>query len=224
MREIPVIQNILSANDAIALENRQRFDRARVVVVNLMASPGAGKTSLILRTIEALRPLRIGVVEGDVASRVDADRVAEAGVPVVQINTGGGCHLDAPMLRAAIQELPLEQLDFLLVENVGNLICPAAFRLGEHLQVVMTSLPEGDDKPLKYPALFAQADAIVVNKIDLAPYLDFDRQAFRRLVTGLNPRAALFELSCRTGEDLTGWAAWLRQSRQRITGGVGHAE
>lgn len=224
MREIPVIQNILSANDAIALENRQRFDRAGVVVVNLMASPGAGKTSLILRTIEVLRPLRIGVVEGDVASRVDADRVAEAGVPVVQINTGGGCHLDAPMLRAAIQELPLERLDLLLVENVGNLICPAAFRLGEHLQVVIASLPEGDDKPLKYPALFAQADAIVVNKIDLAPYLDFDRQAFRRLVTGLNPRAALFELSCRTGEDLADWAAWLRQSWQRITGGVGHAE
>jgi len=224
MRQIPVIENVLSANDAIALENRERFDRAGVVVVNLMASPGAGKTSLVLRTIEALRPLRVGVVEGDVASRVDADRVAGAGVPVVQINTGGGCHLDAPMLRAAIQELPLAQLDLLLVENVGNLICPAAFRLGEHLQVVIASLPEGDDKPLKYPALFAQADAVVVNKIDLAPHLDFDRQAFRRLVTGLNPRAALFELSCRTGEGLSDWAAWLRRFLNRGTGGVGHVE
>ncbi len=219
VRQVPVVQEILSANDEIARENRRRFDQAGVVVLNVMASPGAGKTSLILKTIEALgADLRVGVVEGDVASQVDSERVAETGVPVVQINTGGGCHLDAPMLRAAMRELPLDELDILLVENVGNLVCPAAFRLGEHLQVVVASLPEGDDKPLKYPALFVQADAIVVNKTDLAPYLDFDDEAFRRVVLGLNPDVAIFELSCRTGEGLPAWAAWLRRRRQAILG------
>lgn len=219
MPKIAVVQDILSANDGIAQENRKRFDRAGVLVLNLMSAPGAGKTSLVLRTIAALRPeLRLGVVEGDVASQVDAERVAEAGVPVVQINTGGGCHLDANMLRAALEEIPLEKLDLLLVENVGNLICPAAFRLGEHLQVAVASLPEGDDKPLKYPALFAQADAIVVNKIDLAPYLDFDREAFRRRVEGLNPNVAFFEVSCRTGEGIPAWADWLRRKREEVRG------
>lgn len=219
MPKIAVVQDILSANDEIARENRKRFDRAGVLVLNLMSAPGAGKTSLVLRTIAALRPeLRLGVVEGDVASQVDAERVAEAGVPVVQINTGGGCHLDANMLRAALEEIPLEKLDLLLVENVGNLICPAAFRLGEHLQVAVASLPEGDDKPLKYPALFAQADAIVVNKIDLAPYLDFDREVFRRRVEGLNPNAAFFEVSCRTGEGIPAWADWLRRKREEVRG------
>lgn len=219
MPKIAVVQDILSANDEIARENRKRFDRAGVLVLNLMSAPGAGKTSLVLRTIAALRPeLRLGVVEGDVASQVDAERVAEAGVPVVQINTGGGCHLDANMLRAALEEIPLEELDLLLVENVGNLICPAAFRLGEHLQVAVASLPEGDDKPLKYPALFAQADAIVVNKIDLAPYLDFDREVFRRRVEGLNPNAAFFEVSCRTGEGIPAWADWLRRKREEVRG------
>ncbi|MGB9723092.1 MAG: hydrogenase nickel incorporation protein HypB [Chloroflexia bacterium] len=219
MPKIAVVQDILSANDEIARENRERFDRAGVLVLNLMSAPGAGKTSLVLRTIAALRPgLRLGVVEGDVASQVDAERVAEAGVPVVQINTGGGCHLDANMLRAALENLPLEELDILLVENVGNLICPAAFRLGEHLQVAVASLPEGDDKPLKYPALFAQADAVVINKIDLAPYLDFDREAFRRRVEGLNPDVALFEVSCRTGEGIPAWADWLRRKRAERRG------
>lgn len=219
MPKIAVVQDILSANDEIARENRRRFDRAGVLVLNLMSAPGAGKTSLVLRTIAALRPgLRLGVVEGDVASQVDAERVAEAGVPVVQINTGGGCHLDANMLRAALEEIPLEELDLLLVENVGNLICPAAFRLGEHLQVAISSLPEGDDKPLKYPALFAQADAVVVNKIDLAPYLDFDRGAFRRRVEGLNPDVAFFEVSCRTGEGIPAWVDWLRRKREEVRG------
>ncbi len=219
MSKIAVVQDILSANDEIARENRKRFDRAGVLVLNLMSAPGAGKTSLVLRTIAALRPgLRLGVVEGDVASQVDAERVAEAGVPVVQINTGGGCHLDANMLRAALERIPLEELDLLLVENVGNLICPAAFRLGEHLQVAVTSLPEGDDKPLKYPALFAQADAVVVNKVDLAPYLDFDREAFRRRVEGLNPDVAFFEVSCRTGEGIPAWIDWLRRKQEEVRG------
>ncbi len=219
MSKIAVVQDILSANDEIARENRKRFDRAGVLVLNLMSAPGAGKTSLVLHTIAALRPkLRLGVVEGDVASQVDAERVAEAGVPVVQINTGGGCHLDANMLRAALERIPLEELDLLLVENVGNLICPAAFRLGEHLQVAVASLPEGDDKPLKYPALFAQADAVVVNKVDLAPYLDFDREAFRRRVEGLNPDVAFFEVSCRTGEGIPAWIDWLRRKQEEVRG------
>lgn len=219
MPQIAVVQDILSANDGIAQENRKRFDRAGVLVLNLMSAPGAGKTSLVLRTIAALRPkLRLGVVEGDVASQVDAERVAEAGVPVVQINTGGGCHLDANMLRAALEKIPLEELDLLLVENVGNLICPAAFRLGEHLQVAVASLPEGDDKPLKYPALFAQADAVVVNKVDLAPYLDFDREAFRRRVEGLNPDVAFFEVSCRTGEGIPAWIDWLCRKWEEVRG------
>ncbi len=219
MPKIAVVQDILSANDEIARENRIRFDRAGVLVLNLMSAPGAGKTSLVLRTIAALRQeLRLAVVEGDVASQVDAERVAEAGIPVVQINTGGGCHLDANMLRAALEAIPLEALDLLLVENVGNLICPAAFRLGEHIQVAIASLPEGDDKPLKYPALFAQADAVVVNKIDLSPYMDFDREAFRRRVEGLNPDVAFFEVSCRTGEGIPTWADWIRRRQEEIRG------
>ncbi len=217
MRTIPVIQEILSANDELAQENRERLNRAGVLAVNLMSAPGAGKTSLILRTAQALRgQLRLGVVEGDVASQVDADRVAAAGLPVVQINTGGGCHLDANMLRAALGRLPLEQMDLLIVENVGNLICPASFRLGEHLRVVLTSLAEGDDKPQKYPDLFLQADAIVVNKLDLEAYLDFDRQRFRKLVQAMNPHAALFELSCRNGEGVEAWTTWLYQQRQAL--------
>jgi len=219
MRKVAVVQDILSANDEMALENQQLFDEKKVLVVNLMSSPGSGKTSLILRTIEALRgKLRLGVVEGDIASQVDADRVAEAGVPVVQINTGGGCHLDANLLRAAMKQLPLDELDLLIVENVGNLVCPAAFRLGEHLQVVIASLPEGHDKPLKYPALFTQADAIVINKVDLQPYLDFDQEAFAQLVLGLNPDVALYKVSCRTGDGISAWANWLRDRRVEILG------
>jgi len=212
LRTLAVVQDILSANDVLARENRERFDRAGVLAVNLMSSPGAGKTSLILRTAEALGgQLRLGVIEGDVASRVDAERVAAVGLPVVQVNTGGGCHLDANMLRVALKEFPLEGIDLLIIENVGNLICPAAFRLGEHIQVVIASLPEGHDKPLKYPALFIQADAILVNKADLGPYLDFDLEEFRRVVAGMNPRGALFEISCRTGEGIPAWATWLQE-------------
>ncbi|MGC8875327.1 MAG: hydrogenase nickel incorporation protein HypB [Chloroflexia bacterium] len=217
MRTIPVIQGVLSANDELAQENRERLDRAGVLTVNLMSAPGAGKTSLILRTAEVLQgQLRLGVVEGDVASQVDAERVAAAGLPVVQINTGGGCHLDANMLRAALASLPLGEIDLLIIENVGNLICPAAFRLGEHLRVVLTSLAEGDDKPQKYPDLFLQADAIVVNKLDLQEFLDFDRQRFRELVRGMNPDAVLFELSCRNGDGVEAWASWLRARREEM--------
>jgi len=211
--KVEIVKNILSANDQIAADNRRVFDEKGILAINLMSSPGAGKTSLILQTIEALQgKLRLGVIEGDVASRIDADKVAAAGVPVVQINTGGACHLDAPMIRQALTAgLPLDDIDLLLIENVGNLICPAEFRLGEHVQVMITSVPEGDDKPYKYPAMFTQVDAIVINKTDLLPYLDFDLAAFRQVVRGLNADVHIFEVSCKTGEGVQKWAEWLME-------------
>ena len=207
---IPVVEKILSTNDQLAQENAGHFDRFGVTVVNIMAAPGGGKTCLILRTIEALRgQRRIGVIEGDVASQVDSQRIAAAEVPVVQINTGGQCHLDANMIRSALDRLPLEEIDLLLIENVGNLICPVSFKLGEHKTVAITSVPEGDDKPYKYPAIFQSVDAVVINKLDLLPYLDFDLTAFRELVRALNPSVALFDVSCKTGQGIEEWAAWL---------------
>ncbi len=206
-----VEERILSANDRLALENRARLDQAGVLAVNLMASPGAGKTSLILRTIEALRGrVRLAVIEGDLASRVDADRVQAAGVPAVQINTGGGCHLDAPMVAQALAQLPLEAIDLLLIENVGNLVCPTQFALGEHRRVLVASVPEGHDKPIKYPTSFMDMDAIVLNKTDLMPYVDFDWAAFERAVRAVNRDAPIFPISCRTGEGIPAWIAWLR--------------
>jgi hydrogenase nickel incorporation protein HypB len=208
--KIPVVENILSANDRLAAENQRLLAEKGILVINIMSSPGAGKTSLILRTIEALGDeVSIGVIEGDIASRVDADTIEELGVPVVQINTGGTCHLDANMIRGSLDQLPLDDIDLLIIENVGNLICPTDFALGEGLKVMIPSVPEGDDKPYKYPAMFAAVDAIVVNKIDLLPYLEFDLAAFRKLVTGLNPDVEVFEVSCKTGEGIEAWADWL---------------
>lgn len=208
--QVPVMERILSANDRVALANRQRLDGTGIVAVNVMASPGAGKTSLILRTIAALSGrLRIGVIEGDLAGRVDADKVAQTGTPVVQINTGGGCHLDAPQVQAALDQLPLDRLDLLFVENVGNLVCPAGFDLGEHVKLLIADVPEGHDKPVKYPGMFEVVDAIVLNKMDLLPYIDFDLAAFQTAVGAVNPRAPLFEVSCRTGEGLQAFVDWL---------------
>jgi hydrogenase nickel incorporation protein HypB len=208
--ELPVVEKILSANDLVALENKKWLDENGVVAVNVMASPGAGKTSLILRTIEALRGrLRVGVIEGDVAGRVDADKVAETGTPVVQINTGGGCHLDAPQVQSALKQLPLDGIDLLFIENVGNLICPTGFALGEHVKMMIAHVAEGHDKPIKYPGMFTVVDALVLNKIDLKPYLDFDGEAFRTAVRALNAEAPLFEVSCKTGEGLGAWVEWL---------------
>jgi len=214
---LPVVEKILSANDLLALENRALLDTHGILAVNVMASPGAGKTSLILHSIQALRGrLRVGVIEGDVAGRVDADKVAETGTPVVQINTGGGCHLDAPQVQSALKQLPLDQIDMLFIENVGNLICPTGFALGEHVNVMIANVPEGHDKPIKYPGMFAAVDALILNKIDLMPYVDFDLEAFRTAVRALNPAAPLFEVSCKTGEGLEAWADWLlSQSRAR---------
>ena len=210
--QVPVVQGILSANDEIALQNQALLRQHRILTVNLMASPGAGKTSLILRSIEALRTrLRIGVVEGDIASSVDADRVAAGGTAVVQINTGGQCHLDAPMVRRALATLPLPELDVIIIENVGNLICPVDFHLGEDLNVMIASVPEGDDKPYKYPGIFTAVDAIVINKVDLLPYLRFDMQAFRQLVLGMNPDVRVFAVSCESGAGIEEWTQWLEQ-------------
>lgn len=217
---IPVVEKILSTNDQLAEENVRRFDTLGVTVVNIMAVPGGGKTSLILRTVQALRgQRRIGVIEGDVASQVDSRKIAAAEVPVVQINTGKQCHLDANMIRSALDRLPLKDIDLLLIENVGNLICPVDFRLGEHRRVVITSLPEGDDKPYKYPAIFQAVDAVVINKLDLMPYVDFDLAAFRELVGALNPNAALFEVSCKTNQGIDQWATWLMDANPRQSGG-----
>lgn len=212
---LPVLEDILSANDLVALENRQMLDEQQVLAVNVMASPGAGKTSLILRTIEALQGrLRLGVIEGDVAGRVDADKVAETGTPVVQINTGGGCHLDAPQVRSALQRLPLDEIDLLFIENVGNLVCPTGFALGEHINMMVAHVAEGDDKPIKYPGMFAAVDALVLNKTDLMPYLDFDLEDFTTAVRALNQDVSFFQVSCKTGDGLEAWVEWLsRQSR-----------
>jgi hydrogenase nickel incorporation protein HypB len=207
---MPVVENILSANDRLAEENRTRLDNTSVYAINLMASPGAGKTSLIEHTIKHLNgKLRLAVVDGDIATSIDADRAAAAGAEAVQINTGGECHLDAVMLQGALNQLELAKYDLLLVENVGNLICPAAFKLGTHLNVLIASIPEGDDKPYKYPPMYRGVDALVINKIDLLPYIDFDMQYFQRGVEVLNPGLVTFPLSCRTGEGLEAWLAWL---------------
>ena len=213
---VPVIEKILSANDALAAQNRSRLDQAGVFSVNLMASPGAGKTSLILCTIEALAPsLRLGVVEGDTAPvTIDADKVTAAGMPAVQINTGGDCHLDAVMLGNALPQLPLNELDLLIVENVGNLICPAAFSLGTHANVLIASVPEGDDKPYKYPAIYRGIDALIINKIDLLPYVRFNMDYFRKGVEMLNPNVKTFPLSCETGEGMQAWVDWLKGKAQ----------
>ena len=211
---IPVVERILSANDKLAEENKSRLDDAKVFGINLMASPGAGKTSLIEQTLPRLaEKLRIGVVDGDIATSIDADRASAAGAAVaVQINTGGECHLDAVMLHQALGQIRLEEVDLLLVENVGNLVCPADFRLGTHKSVLIASVPEGDDKPYKYPGMYRGVDALVINKIDLLPYIDFKMDYFRRGVEALNPGLVTFPLSCRTGEGLDNWINWLLEN------------
>lgn len=208
--EIKVVKDIMGANDQIAQKNRQLFDQNKVFVVNVMASPGAGKTSLILETIKRLKgKLKVGVVEGDISSSLDAEAIGKENVPVVQINTGGECHLDAGMTASALGDLPLDNIELLLVENVGNLVCPAEFRIGEDIKILIASTPEGDDKPFKYPLMFHEADAVLINKIDLIPYLKFDLDAFSKAIKGINQKVTLFPLSCTTGEGVDDWVAWL---------------
>jgi len=208
--KIKVLQDILDANEQIAERNRQLLDSKGVFAVNLMSSPGAGKTSLILETIKKLKgKTKLGVIEGDVSSSLDAERIGKEDVPVIQINTGGGCHLDANMAYSAIDNIPLQDIELLFIENVGNLICPAEFALGEHKRVVVSSIPEGDDKPFKYPLMFHRADAVLINKIDLLPYLQFDIQAFSQAIKGINEKVEIIQISCVTGQGIEEWVSWL---------------
>ena len=213
VKVITVGEDILSANEAKAKENKKLLDKNHVLTINIMSSPGAGKTSLIMSTINRLRDgMRIAVIEGDVASSVDADKISNMGIPVVQINTGGGCHLDANMVESGVNNLPLEETDLLFIENVGNLICPNGFTLGEDRRILIASLPEGDDKPLKYPAMFADTDVVLLNKTDLQPHLDFNFDAFHKAVTSLNPDVIIFPISCKTGEGIEAWFSWLESA------------
>jgi hydrogenase nickel incorporation protein HypB len=211
-KRINVTENILNANDQIAALNHTRLNAAGVFTINLMASPGAGKTTLILRTIQELTPmLRIGVIEGDTAPvTIDADKILSLGMPAVQINTSGGCHLDANMVSEGINQLSLEELDLLMIENVGNLICPAAFKLGAHANVLIASVPEGDDKPYKYPGIYRGLQVLLISKIDLLPYLEFDMDYFRQGVEILNSGLLTFPVSAKTGQGFTPWIEWLK--------------
>ena len=213
--KIQVVKNVLDANDRIAQENRVLFDAKGIYVINLMSAPGAGKTSLVEKTILALKDrCRIGVIEGDIQDTCDADRVAKLGIPAVQINTGGSCHLDANMVREALGALDLDSLDLLIVENVGNLVCPAEFKIGENAKVMLLSTPEGADKPAKYPLMFQESSVMLINKIDLLPYVEFDREKAKRDALALNRNLKIFEVSCRTSQGLERWFDWLSDQIQ----------
>ena len=208
--ELDLSRPILEKNDALAAENRARLAAAGVYVVDLMASPGAGKTSTILATIAALRDrYRIAVIEGDIASKVDAEKVKAHGIPAVQINTGGACHLESRMISRALDALPLDDLDLIIIENVGNLVCPTEFDLGENAKVMILSVPEGDDKPLKYPRIFAISQAVILNKYDTLSVFDFDETAFRSAVAKLNGAAPIFTIAATKGDGVNAWAEWL---------------
>ncbi len=210
---VKVLEDVLDANGTIAAANRGDFDRAGVTVVNLMSGPGAGKTTLLERSLDRLDGVRVGVLEGDVASTLDADRIAHLHLPVVQIETdpgfGGECHLDANMVRSALPSLPLDELDLLVIENVGNLVCPAEFRVGEDHRVMVSSITEGEDKPLKYPLMFRACELVLVNKIDLLPHLDFDLERFLGNLDAVHPGVPRLLVSARTGEGIAAWREWL---------------
>lgn len=211
VQTIRVLKNVLASNDELAARNAARFDEAGVLAVNVIASPGAGKTSLIVKTLEVLKGrAEVGVIEGDIAGSIDAERVLSAGAAgAVQINTGGNCHLEAHMVQQALDRLDLDGLDIVFIENVGNLVCPTHWQLGERIRMCLSSAAEGHDKPVKYPETFAASDVIVLNKMDLIEMVDFDREAFYEAVRALNPGAPIFEVSCRTGAGLEAWADWL---------------
>jgi hydrogenase nickel incorporation protein HypB len=209
-KNVLVVEKILSANDRIAAENRAIFDTAGVKAFNLMASPGAGKTSLIEQTIKRIMPvIRLAVIDGDIATNFDADRAEAAGAYAVQINTGGECHLDAVMVNSALKQMDLSGFQLVIIENVGNLVCPASFQLGTHKSILIASVPEGDDKPYKYPGMYRGVDALVINKIDLLPYVSFDMRFFQKGVEILNPGLVTFSLSCKTGEGMDNWIRWI---------------
>lgn len=210
MPKVTIAQNILAVNDTVAEEIRHVLASRGIRTLNIMSSPGAGKTTLLERTIERLRgELGIGVIEGDVETTADAERIEAAGAETVQINTRGACHLEAHMIRDALAQLELARVKLLFIENIGNLVCPAAWNLGEDRRVVLTSTTEGDDKPAKYPQMFAASEIMVVNKLDLLPYVDYDLTKATRQALAINPRLRVFEVSCRTGAGLDVWCAWL---------------
>ncbi len=209
--KVSVVKNILEANERISRENRALFDKNNLMVFNLMSSPGAGKTSLLERTIDLLKEdLRIGVIEGDIQSSQDAERIAAKGIPVVQINTGGACHLDGNMIRDTFEEFDFSKLDLLVVENVGNLVCPAEFQVGEDFKAMILSVTEGEDKPSKYPLMFRESKVLLINKIDLIPYLDCSLESFKKEALKVNPDLTVFEISCKTGQGVQDWCDWLR--------------
>jgi hydrogenase nickel incorporation protein HypB len=213
VKSVSVKKDILSANRKIAEQIRSRLDKHHVRMVNIMSSPGSGKTSLITRTIDRFKDLfTIAVIEGDIASSIDAERISQLNVRAIQINTGGGCHLDANMIGKALIDLELDHLDLVLIENVGNLVCTADIDLGAHKNVVISSIPEGDDKPYKYPVIFVEADIVLVNKIDVLPYFDFDLGTFPEIINGLNPSATVLPVSTKTGEGLDDWFSWIEQT------------
>jgi hydrogenase nickel incorporation protein HypB len=216
-----VQENVLDANDTLARANRDLFDRAGTYTINMMSSPGAGKTALLERTLERLRgKLRLGVLEGDVQTTLDADRLARFHIPLVQVNTdpgfGGECHLDANMVRSGLGELPLEDIDILIIENVGNLVCPAEFRVGEDVRVMVYSVTEGEEKPLKYPLMFRSADFVLVNKVDLLEHLDFDLEQFLGNLDAVNPGVRTVLTSARTGQGVDEWCDWLGQRLENV--------
>ncbi len=214
--KIDLKQPILEKNDAIATQLRARFAENNVYVVDLLASPGSGKTSTILATIEAMRDeFNIAIIEGDIASSVDAERIKEHGIPAVQINTGGACHLESSMISRAVDVLDLARLDLIIIENVGNLVCPTDFDLGENAKVMILSVPEGDDKPLKYPGVFQIAQAVILNKVDTMPVFNFNEEAFRGAVKTLNPQAPVFSLAATNGTGVNAWVAWLKERMQQ---------
>ncbi len=208
--EIKVLKNILDANDQMAIQNRKLLASKKIMMINVWASPGAGKTTTMLRTAETLKgKARMAVIEGDVASSIDTVKLTQSGVTAIQINTDGGCHLDAGMINLALQNLPLDELDIIFIENVGNLICPGEFDLGEYKRIIISSTPEGEDKPHKYPLMFTIADACIVNKIDLMPYVNFDINSFMRTVSGMNGKIEIFKISSINGDGVDKWADWV---------------
>lgn len=210
-KNILVVEKILSANDRIAAENRDIFDSAGVKALNLMASPGAGKTSLIEQTVKRLLPaVKLAVIDGDIATNLDANRAEAAGAQAIQINTGGECHLDAVMVNSALKQMSLAGTQLVIIENVGNLVCPASFQLGTHKSILIASIPEGDDKPYKYPGMYRGVNALVINKIDLLPYVPFNMEFFQKGVEILNPGLVTFPLSCKTGDGMDQWIDWIK--------------
>ena len=221
VKVLTIKQDILGANEQNAQANRELIDKYHILMINIMSSPGAGKTSLIMQTIKRFKARkRIAVIEGDIASTIDADKVSNLGIPAIQINTAGACHLDASMIKKALDNLALEQIDLVIIENVGNLICTAEFALGAHKKVMLLSVPEGHDKPYKYPLMFTESDVVLVNKIDVLPYFDFDISAFSGAVSGLNPSAKILPVSAKTGEGLEAWFSWLESELKQKTAAV----